>query len=65
MDFRFPQNWELMVYSAQLDSYGRIAMKYLEKYIDIKVKASGLAGSQCIYEEVGKTISEEIVLTPM
>ncbi|MBK7097159.1 MAG: hypothetical protein IPH58_00830 [Sphingobacteriales bacterium] len=54
----------MMVYSAQLDSYEN-CNEVLEKYIDIKVSASQVWRVANVYgEEVGKTISEEIVLTP-
>ncbi|MBK7098695.1 MAG: hypothetical protein IPH58_10490 [Sphingobacteriales bacterium] len=59
-----PRLQELMVYSAQLDSYEN-CNEVLEKYIDIKVSASQVWRVANVYgEEVGKTISEEIVLTP-
>lgn len=59
-----PRLQELMVYSAQLDSYEN-CNEVLEKYIDIKVSASQVWRVANVYgEEAGKTISEEIVLTP-
>ena len=53
-----------MVYSAQSDSYEN-CNEVLEKYINIKVSATQVWRVANVYgEEIGKTISEEVVLTP-
>lgn len=53
-----------MVYSAQTDSYEN-CNEVLEKYINIEVSAAQVWRVANVYgEEVGKTISEEVVLTP-
>src|SRR6478735_2594089 len=59
-----PKLQELMVYSAQTDSYEN-CNEVLEKYINIEVSAAQVWRIANVYgEEVGKTISDEVVLTP-
>lgn len=59
-----PKLQELMVYSAQTDSYEN-CNEVLEKYINIKVSATQVWRVANVYgEEVGKTISDEVILTP-
>lgn len=59
-----PKLQELMAYSAQTDSYEN-CNEVLEKYINIKVSPTQVWRIANVYGgEVGKTLSEEIVLTP-
>jgi len=53
-----------MVYSAQTDSYEN-CNEVLEKYIHVEVSAAQVWRVANVYgEEIGKTISDEVVLTP-
>ena len=53
-----------MIYSAQTDSYEN-CNEVLEKYINIEISAAQVWRVANVYgEEVGKTISDEVVLTP-
>lgn len=59
-----PKLQELMVYSAQTDSYEN-CNEVLKKYINIEVSATQVWRVANVYgEEVGKTISDEVILTP-
>jgi hypothetical protein len=59
-----PKLQELMVYSAQTDSYEN-CNEVLNKYINIEVSATQVWRVANVYgEEVGKTISDEVILTP-
>ncbi len=53
-----------MVYSAQADSYEN-CNEVLEKYINVQVSATQVWRVANVYgEKIGKTISDEVVLTP-
>lgn len=59
-----PRFQELMVYAGQLDSYEN-CNEVLEKFTNIKVSATQVWRVATTYgEEVGKTINEEVILTP-
>lgn len=59
-----PKLQELMIYSAQLDSYEN-CNEVLKKFIDIEVSASQVWRVANVYgEEVEKTSSGEVILTP-
>ncbi|MFT4062180.1 MAG: hypothetical protein QM642_07470 [Edaphocola sp.] len=53
-----------MVYAAQADSY-ESCNEVLEKYINVSVSATQVWRVANVHgEEIGKTISEEVLLTP-
>ena len=59
-----PKMQELMVYSAQLDSYDNCS-KVIKKFTELEVSATQIWRVANLYgEEIGKTISEEVILTP-
>ena len=59
-----PRLQELMVYCGTLDTYEN-CNEVIRKFIDIEVSATQVHRVTTLYgEEIGKTINEEVILTP-